>query len=175
MEGKSKGYQASSFVADLFDVKEPPSTSSSEVFAAIFPSPQKGGGRNSSSSGDWLKQANGNQPSHARQGNSGGSLEPCHLSSSLYYGGQDGYSQAPSAGLSPSPAPTLKKSGGEDDPNGNNFQPASRGNWWQGTDKDDCLALVAHEFPPIFQGIHNEAAQWSFELDLRYIVYTISN
>ncbi|XP_022970583.1 uncharacterized protein LOC111784637 [Cucurbita pepo subsp. pepo] len=133
MEGKSKGYQASSFVADLFDVKEPPSTSSSEVFAAIFPSPQKGGGRNSSSSGDWLKQANGNQPSHARQGNSGGSLEPCHLSSSLYYGGQDGYSQAPSAGPSPSPAPTLKKSGGEDDPNGNNFQPASRGNWWQGS------------------------------------------
>lgn len=135
MEGKSKGYQASSFVADLFDVKEPPLSSTSGVFAAIFPSPQKEGGRNSSSSGDWLKQTNGNQPRYTRQGNSGGSLEPCHLSSSLYYGGQDGYSQAPSAGPSPPPPPppTMKKSGGEDDPNGSNSQPASRGNWWQGS------------------------------------------
>ena len=28
----------------------------------------------------------------------------------------------------------FKKDGGEDDPNGNNSQDASRGNWWQGTD-----------------------------------------
>ncbi|KAA0031766.1 uncharacterized protein E5676_scaffold194G001770 [Cucumis melo var. makuwa] len=136
MEGKSKGYQTSSFVADLFDVKEAPLSSASGAFATIFPSPQKGAGRNSSSSVDWLKQTNGNQPHHTRQGNSGGSLEPCHLSSSLYYGGQDGYSQAPSAGPSPLPPPphTMKKSGGQqDDPNGNNSQPASRGNWWQGS------------------------------------------
>ncbi|KAG7036953.1 hypothetical protein SDJN02_00573, partial [Cucurbita argyrosperma subsp. argyrosperma] len=66
MEGKSNGYQTSSFVADLFDVEESPLSSASGVLAAMFPSPQK-----------------------------------------------------------------LKKSGGEDDPNGNNSQPASRGNWWQ--------------------------------------------
>ncbi|XP_022158127.1 uncharacterized protein LOC111024684 [Momordica charantia] len=128
MEGKSKGYQTSSFVADLFDVKEPPLSSASGVFAAIFPSPQKG-----SSSGSWPKQTNENQPQHTKLGNSGGSLEPCHLSSSLYYGGQDGYSHAPPAGPSHAPPPTLKKSGGEDDPTGNNSQTASRGNWWQGS------------------------------------------
>lgn len=37
----------------------------------------------------------------------GGSLEPCHLSSSLYYGGQDGYSHAPPAGPSHAPPPTV--------------------------------------------------------------------
>lgn len=41
MEGKSKGYQTSSFVADLFDVKEAPLSSASGAFATIFPSPQK--------------------------------------------------------------------------------------------------------------------------------------
>ncbi|XP_023523189.1 uncharacterized protein LOC111787454 [Cucurbita pepo subsp. pepo] len=132
MEGKPNGYQTSSFVADLFDVEESPLSSASGVLAAMFPSPQKVGSRTSSSE-DWLKQTNGNQPRHTKQGNSGGSLEPCHLSSSLYYGGQDGYSEAPSAGPSPPPPSPLKKSGGEDDPNGNNSQPASRGNWWQGS------------------------------------------
>lgn len=118
-------------------------------------------------------------------------MEPCHLSSSLYYGGQDGYSQAPSAGPSPPPPPTvsilfffksiwiipkglsfavncdvyqtdqkvkvklivllffanslmtqLKKSGAEDDPNGNNSQTASRGNWWQGNNvMDEVLEI----------------------------------
>ncbi|EOY33903.1 Uncharacterized protein TCM_041741 isoform 1 [Theobroma cacao] len=59
--------------------------------------------------------------------------EPCHLSSSLYYGGQDIYSRSSSTQTSTS-YPIFKKDGGEDDPNGNNSQDASRGNWWQGTD-----------------------------------------
>ncbi|XP_022948638.1 uncharacterized protein LOC111452257 isoform X2 [Cucurbita moschata] len=69
MEGKSNGYQTSSFVADLFDVEESPLSSASGVLAAMFPSPQKVGSR-TSSSGDWLKQTNGNQPRHTKQGNS---------------------------------------------------------------------------------------------------------
>ncbi|KAG6607275.1 hypothetical protein SDJN03_00617, partial [Cucurbita argyrosperma subsp. sororia] len=121
--------------------RESPLSSASGVLAAMFPSPQKVGSR-TSSSGDWLKQTNGNQPRHTKQGNSGGSLEPCHLSSSLYYGGQDGYCEAPSERESKTECSSvvanslmtqLKKSGGEDDPNGNNSQPASRGNWWQGS------------------------------------------
>ncbi|KAF2311913.1 hypothetical protein GH714_027326 [Hevea brasiliensis] len=57
--------------------------------------------------------------------------EPCHLSSSLYYGGQDNYSQPPSSHSGS--YPMFKKDGGEDDPNGNNSNGASRGNWWQGS------------------------------------------
>ncbi|XVE79509.1 hypothetical protein DITRI_Ditri14bG0064600 [Diplodiscus trichospermus] len=59
-------------------------------------------------------------------------VEPCHLSSSLYYGGQDIYSHSSSTQTSTS-YPIFKKDGGEDDPNGNNSQDASRGNWWQGS------------------------------------------
>ncbi|XP_030964464.1 uncharacterized protein LOC115985683 isoform X2 [Quercus lobata] len=59
-------------------------------------------------------------------------VEPCHLSSSLYYGGQDVYSQYPSTQNSES-FPLFKEDGGEDDLNGNNANSASRGNWWQGS------------------------------------------
>lgn len=93
-------------------------------------------------------------------------VEPCHLSSSLYYGGQDIYSNSSSTQTSGSyPVVSLNQfihahnmtdnqydnSRGfdivtkcfavffkkqfkkdEDDPNGNNSQGASRGNWWQG-------------------------------------------
>ncbi|KAJ0020692.1 hypothetical protein Pint_32673 [Pistacia integerrima] len=57
--------------------------------------------------------------------------EPCHLSSSLYYGGQDIYSHSPSSRAAGS-YPVFKKDGEEDDPNGNSHG-ASRGNWWQGS------------------------------------------
>ncbi|KAF8402999.1 hypothetical protein HHK36_011093 [Tetracentron sinense] len=58
-------------------------------------------------------------------------VEPCYLSSSLYYGGQDIYSHSPNTRTSGS-HPIFKKDGGEDDPNGSNLHSASRGNWWQG-------------------------------------------
>ncbi|KAF2291711.1 hypothetical protein GH714_035311 [Hevea brasiliensis] len=57
--------------------------------------------------------------------------EPCHLSSSLYYGGHDNYSQPPSSHISGS-YPMFKRDGEEDDPNRSNSNGASRGNWWQG-------------------------------------------
>ncbi|KAK3037467.1 hypothetical protein RJ639_031961 [Escallonia herrerae] len=55
-------------------------------------------------------------------------VQPCHLSSSIYYGGQDIYSypqNTQSAGYS-----TFNKDAGEDDSGS-----ASRGNWWQGSHK----------------------------------------
>ncbi|XP_043701722.1 uncharacterized protein LOC122652116 [Telopea speciosissima] len=63
------------------------------------------------------------------------SMGPCYLSSSLYYGGQDIYSNSssttrPSSG---STTPVHKQDGPGDDPNENNLDSASRGNWWQGS------------------------------------------
>ncbi|KAL5709381.1 hypothetical protein ACHQM5_020078 [Ranunculus cassubicifolius] len=58
--------------------------------------------------------------------------EPHYLSSSLYYGGQDVYSNPSETRSSPSPHTYKKKDGEDDDPNGSNLHSASRGNWWQG-------------------------------------------
>ncbi|KAF3454630.1 hypothetical protein FNV43_RR05078 [Rhamnella rubrinervis] len=158
MEGQKQGSSPSpapsSFTADLFGVKEHSTTQQSTgIFASIFPPPSKVVGRNSPSSeliGSWQKQAPGNQAWNIRQGypaiSSEGAccsipntdrssvlqeerVEPCHLSSSIYYGGQEVYSQSPSTQVSGS-YPIFKKDGAEDDPNASNS--ASRGNWWQG-------------------------------------------
>ncbi|KAK6943584.1 hypothetical protein RJ641_024686, partial [Dillenia turbinata] len=53
-------------------------------------------------------------------------MQPCHLSSSIYYGGQDIYSR-PQNSQSSGVNSNCKKDGGEDDAG-----TASRGNWWQG-------------------------------------------
>ncbi|KAM1406754.1 hypothetical protein ACFXTH_001391 [Malus domestica] len=56
--------------------------------------------------------------------------DPCNLSSSIYYGGQENYS--PRIGTTESHQHhTSKKDGSEADANGNNANSASRGNWWQ--------------------------------------------
>ncbi|KAL6998376.1 hypothetical protein U1Q18_008501, partial [Sarracenia purpurea var. burkii] len=53
-------------------------------------------------------------------------VHPCHLSSSIYYGGQDIYSHPQNT---PGPGhTTITNDGGEDDSGS-----ASRGNWWQGS------------------------------------------
>ncbi|KAL6275758.1 hypothetical protein ACE6H2_019359 [Prunus campanulata] len=70
--------------------------------------------------------------------------EPCYLSSSLYYGGQEVYSQSPSTHASGS-YPIFKKDGGEDDPNGSNLNSAARGNWWQGIAITDDVNSSIHE------------------------------
>ncbi|KAF8018876.1 hypothetical protein BT93_H3692 [Corymbia citriodora subsp. variegata] len=154
MEYKKQGSSSSSFTADIFGAKEsPPSSSSTGVFASIFPSPQSVVGTKSSPEiiGYRQKHHNENQVWNSKQGNPGperascnttykdGSIfreergEPCHLSSSIYYGGRDVYSQPPGAQTSAS-YPILKKDGVEDDQNGtNSVSGASRGNWWQGS------------------------------------------
>lgn len=143
---------SSSFTADLFGSKD--SSPSKGIFSSIFPPPTTVGGRNSSSSKvleSWPKQPlEGSAWTHGMQAPLAGSatynipnkdrtsvfqeerVEPCHLSSSLYYGGQDIYSRSSSTQTSTS-YPIFKKDGGEDDPNGSNSQDASRGNWWQGS------------------------------------------
>ncbi|KAK3408811.1 uncharacterized protein LOC104421701 [Eucalyptus grandis] len=58
--------------------------------------------------------------------------EPCYLSSSIYYGGQENYSPRTTARTAESHS-TFKKDGVEDESNGSNLDSASRGNWWQGS------------------------------------------
>ncbi|XP_062085064.1 uncharacterized protein LOC133791161 [Humulus lupulus] len=158
MEGKKQANSSSSFTAELFGGKEFPSQHlSTGIFASIFPPPSKVVGRNSQSSdliGSWQKHAPGNQTwptnkygSSAKNGEvercsipykdrssvlQEERVEPCHLSSSIYYGGQDVYSHSQSSQISES-YPVFKKDGREDDPNGSNSNDASRGNWWQGS------------------------------------------
>ncbi|GLT66987.1 hypothetical protein SLA2020_393240 [Shorea laevis] len=159
MDGKRQVGSSTSFISELFSVKESPTSLSTGIFASIFPAnppPSAVIGRNSSSSKalePWQKQPIENQTWNVNHGmqasypegatyNSPNKernsiyqeerVEPCHLSSSLYYGGQDIYSHSTSTQTTAS-YPILNKCGGEDDPNGNNSQGASRGNWWQGS------------------------------------------
>ncbi|XP_050236150.1 uncharacterized protein LOC126686158 [Mercurialis annua] len=145
----SSSGSGSSFTADLFGAKDSPSYSTTGSFASIFPPPSKVLRKKSSGSevvtGSWQKQG-----WNAKQGAAPISretasykmaknpnfleekVEPCHLSSSIYYGGQENYSQIHSTPNSGS-HPIFKKDGVDDDPNGNNSNGASRGNWWQGS------------------------------------------
>uniref|UniRef100_A0A2N9HDK2 Uncharacterized protein n=1 Tax=Fagus sylvatica TaxID=28930 RepID=A0A2N9HDK2_FAGSY len=155
MEGKKQECSPSSLTADLFGIKELPPSPSAGTFASIFPPPPMVAGRNSGTEviGSWQKPHSGNETWNMKQGTPAmnskaarcsipnkdrGSVfqeervEPCHLSSSLYYGGQDIYSQPPSTQNTGPFPPLFKEHGGEDDPNGNNSNCASRGNWWQG-------------------------------------------
>ncbi|XP_052311936.1 uncharacterized protein LOC7478740 isoform X1 [Populus trichocarpa] len=153
-QGACFSSSSSSFTADLFGTTESAPVSSAGIFASMFPPPSTVVGRKSSGSevtGSWQKQSYGNQAWYPKQGSPANSqaasysmpdkdrnsviqeerVEPCHLSSSLYYGGQENYSQSPSTQMAGS-YPIFKKDGGEDDPNGSNPHSASRGNWWQG-------------------------------------------
>ncbi|KAJ6350306.1 hypothetical protein OIU78_006469 [Salix suchowensis] len=56
--------------------------------------------------------------------------EPCNFSSSIYYGGQENYSPRTKNSESQH---VFKKDYEKDDPNGNDPDSASRGNWWQGS------------------------------------------
>ncbi|XP_039052247.1 uncharacterized protein LOC120193894 isoform X1 [Hibiscus syriacus] len=133
METKRQVGSSSSFAADLFGSKDSSASPSKGIFSSIFSPPTSVGGRNSSGSKvleSWPKQ-----PMQDQLPNKEERVEPCHFSSSLYYGGRDSYSH-PSSGRTSTPYPIFKKDGGEDDPNGNNSMDVSRGNWWQGTHID---------------------------------------
>ncbi|XP_022745363.1 suppressor protein SRP40-like isoform X2 [Durio zibethinus] len=140
----------------LFGPKDSSSSSSSTsgIFDTIFPPPSTVLGRDSSHSGMMGSWNNQGLPHHGKYGNpdhttdskgqSSGTtnkdksssvyhnetVEPCNLSSSIYYGGQENYSPRKKTTESPH---YFKKDGGDDDPNGNNSGGASRGNWWQGS------------------------------------------
>ncbi|KAJ8532997.1 hypothetical protein K7X08_015886 [Anisodus acutangulus] len=146
MEGTKK-QTSSSFTSDLFGSKETSATSSSGIFGSIFPPPNKVHG---SVNSEQSKQNPVIQARNAKGGSSGSTLtsteaasqagqnkqpssfyqnekvQPCHLSSSIYYGGQDVYS-FPQNNQS-STYTTFNKDNGEIDSGS-----ASRGNWWQGS------------------------------------------
>ena len=154
MEGrKQTGSSSSSFTSELFGSKE--SSASSGIFGAIFAPPSKDLvlGRESVRSEFTGKKLSdeplhfkpGDQPDGASKESEGESKsisnkdiinsiyrdqrvqQPCHLSSSIYYGGQDIYSY-PQSTQSPEYNSTYKKDGTEDDSGS-----ACRGNWWQGS------------------------------------------
>ncbi|TYI26200.1 hypothetical protein ES332_A05G099100v1 [Gossypium tomentosum] len=98
METKRQVGSSSSFTADLFGSKDSSSSSSKGIFSSIFPPPSSIGGKNSSGSKvleSWPKQPlEGSAWRQAPLQNKEERVEPCHLGSSLYYGGQDLYFKA---------------------------------------------------------------------------------
>ncbi|XP_010443673.1 PREDICTED: uncharacterized protein LOC104726504 [Camelina sativa] len=129
MEGKGRAGSStsSSFTAELFGSKDPsPPSSSSGIFSSIFPHPSKGVDRDGSNS------KHGSQAQRRESSTGEDRVEPCHLSSSLYYGGQDVYSRSTTNQTYPA-VKNERKRNGEDDANGQNSQDVSRGNWWQGS------------------------------------------
>ncbi|CAL0328254.1 unnamed protein product [Lupinus luteus] len=152
MEGKkqmgSSFSSSSSFTSDLFGSIQSYPSSSSGIFGSIFSPSSKILGRESLRSEvsgkiatdgwtpkiapqDYIyKGRDGETPSTARKDISSiyqeQRVQPCHLSSSIYYGGQDIYSQ-PQSTYDSGLKFLYKKDGGEDDSGS-----ASRGNWWQG-------------------------------------------
>ncbi|OIW01220.1 hypothetical protein TanjilG_10381 [Lupinus angustifolius] len=152
MEGKkqvgSSSSSSSSFTSELFG-SNPNQSPSSGIFGSIFSPPPKVLGRESLSSQLSAKTSNegwnskidtqdykykcndGETTSTERKDLSSiyheQRVQPCHLSSSIYYGGQDIYSQPQNTHNSGFNT-LYKKDGGEDDSGS-----ASRGNWWQGS------------------------------------------
>ncbi|XP_054799179.1 uncharacterized protein LOC129303713 [Prosopis cineraria] len=124
----------------LFGPKDPSSSfsSSSSIFGSIFPPPSAVGGSES------RKQDVGDK-NYGPQGGKGESrgsvsgknyqnestMEPSnYYTSSIYYGGQENY--FPKSRTTDSHH-NVKKDSDNDDPNGDNPNSASRGNWWQGS------------------------------------------
>ncbi|KAJ8624319.1 hypothetical protein MRB53_032849 [Persea americana] len=145
---------SSSLSADLFGAKDSmhaANSSSAGIFSTMFSSSSTGLVGDSSRTDVWRKQShdqvwNGKHMSKdgipqsnehrsvpSKDGSSvflNESVEPCFLSSSLYYGGRDICSHPPNTQASGTSS-TYKKDGGEDDSSNSNS--ASRGNWWQGS------------------------------------------
>ncbi|KAI5682603.1 hypothetical protein M9H77_03831 [Catharanthus roseus] len=146
MEGRKQS-SSSSFTTDLFGSKDSPvSSSSTGIFNSIFaPSSPKVLGRESLRSAETVERKQDppatllsnskttaaenifpgeNQSKEVGSYYNEEKVQPCHLSSSIYYGGQDVYSNPQSQS---SVHTTFSKDTGEDDSG-----LASRGNWWQG-------------------------------------------
>ncbi|XP_016478442.1 uncharacterized protein LOC107799810 [Nicotiana tabacum] len=139
---------SSSFTNDLFGPKQ---RTKSSLFGSVFGPHSTGLGRDSIHSGvrgvsrvqdpghqsfcnaKYGTSENGSQRSRGDIKNTmyqNETTEPCHLSSSIYYGGQDIYYPATQTSSYQS---TFKKNEEDDYHNGNNSNCASRGNWWRGS------------------------------------------
>ena len=153
MEGRKPAGSSSSFTSELFGSKD--SSSSSGIFGAIFAPPftsPKVLSRESLRS-ELARKKFTHEPldfksgepgddSYGKEGSQGTPnkdmssyyqdqrvQQPCHLSSSIYYGGQDIYNH-PQNSHNPGINSMFKKDGthGSDDDG-----TACRGNWWQGS------------------------------------------
>ncbi|XP_052179091.1 uncharacterized protein LOC127792584 [Diospyros lotus] len=157
METRKQLSSPSSFAADLFGSNQSQSPSAKTgIFASIFPPPSTVRDHDSlcldlkeytqSHDSSGIVRETAEITAKKREGATVNSIankernsvfqqnvEPCPLSSSLYYGSQeDMYIHSSSTNNSGS-NPIFTKDPVEDDPNGNNSQSASRGNWWQGS------------------------------------------
>ncbi|KAF3433595.1 hypothetical protein FNV43_RR24697 [Rhamnella rubrinervis] len=149
---EEKGIGSSSSTLDhIFGPKNSSSSASSSsttgLFGSIFPPPSSVLGRQKKGDfGNQVENSKYERPDNKSQsikseGSStkskdsiyqNESAEPCYFSSSIYYGGQENYSPRTS-GTTESQHIFKKDGNGDDDPNGNNSNSASRGNWWQGS------------------------------------------
>ncbi|KAK7339740.1 hypothetical protein VNO77_20422 [Canavalia gladiata] len=159
MEGR-KQMGSSSFPSELFGSNESHTSSASGIFESIFSPPPKALGRESlrselsgkTGSEGWSskigipdyisKESDGETKSTAHKDMSSiyqdQRVQPCHLSSSIYYGGQDIYSH-PQTTQDSGLKSLFKKDGVEDD-----SESASRGNWWQASTGVISLLLRSH-------------------------------
>ncbi|CAH8386431.1 unnamed protein product [Eruca vesicaria subsp. sativa] len=129
MEGKGRvvSSTSSSLTTELFGSKDPsPPSSSSGIFSSIFPHPSKGVARDGQSS------KHGSQAQRREYSNAQDRVEPCNLSSSLYYGGQDVYPPS-TTNQTYHTVKNERPRNEANDANGQNSQDVSRGNWWQGS------------------------------------------
>ncbi|KAI5429689.1 hypothetical protein KIW84_034314 [Lathyrus oleraceus] len=152
MEGRKQlgsSSSSSSFTSELFgSIDFQPSSASSGIFDSLFSPSSKVFGRESlhsvlngktATEGSNSKIATQDYMSKGSEGETENKtnkdlsylyqeqrVQPCQLSSSIYYGGQDVYFHPQSTRGSESNT-MYKKDGGEDDSGS-----ASRGNWWQG-------------------------------------------
>ncbi|XP_031738650.1 uncharacterized protein LOC101220657 isoform X2 [Cucumis sativus] len=139
-EKKPSDASSFSFTSDLFGIRDTSSLSSNHIFGPVFSSSFKPSGQHSEVGGkspalSYFPKTGNSKYKECKNGSTSsremGSFyqeqrtNPCHLSSSIYYGGQDVYTQNPATGFN---SPLKRDHGGEDDSGG-----ASRGNWWQGS------------------------------------------
>ncbi|KAI3742197.1 hypothetical protein L1987_59877 [Smallanthus sonchifolius] len=140
MEGEKQASSSSSLPTQLFGSKEQSPSSSSALFDSIFPPPSKAHRRDyisyeetkknndSNTKRDCLNNEgkSPNQKTDMSQFYQQEVSQPCHLSSSIYYGGQDIYINPRKTKNTPGHSTQYSKDGEDDGL-------ASRGNWWQGS------------------------------------------
>ncbi|KAK7373817.1 hypothetical protein VNO80_07237 [Phaseolus coccineus] len=147
MEGR-KQMGSSSFTSELFGSNQSHKLSETGIFESMFSPPSKVLGReslrsevNEKTASEWWSSKIGN-PDYISKESDGETqntahkdmssiyqeqkVQPCQLSSSIHYGGQDIYSRPKSTQDSGFNSLMYKKDGVEDDSGS-----ASRGNWWQ--------------------------------------------
>lgn len=130
--GSKNSNKNSSFTNDLFGPKDPPSPSSSTLFGSVFGPPSSMGKQDFGGhyvSGNITHNSKGGSSKDKNNKYDNQTVEPCYLSSSIYYGGQEVY--PPNS--QPNASQSVFKKDGTDGGGPNGSDSASRGNWWKGS------------------------------------------